>query len=411
MLQINTRNGRKTRALVVVGAGASVELGIPATPAFSVLIDEAIKTDRYCVHVGGADAYFDIQAKLRTYYGDTAEAHFERIYHVMYELSELRVTPSAVPKFRPVMYPFLGSAVPYSDQALRAACKTMLEFIYKKVSAVCDNPSRPLASLTAFFEEFEQQHIPRVYTTNYDDFVGQATMGRYFTGFAKQHGDHADFDAGLYWSEWDQPGLFHLHGSVHMGFPRPGEHQIGDIVWYDDKATALRYASFSGSGVNRMDGTSLERGAIVTGLDKLGRLQQSPYAFYYSGFSREAMEADLILVLGSGLGDLHLNTCLRAARRARPHIPVIYVGWWGSDDLAFYNAIHYELEDRDISLVHDLRIDLINIRESAFNAIDGWTIDARGRAAVWAHGFQSCLSNPTALRQVMKRISILTDSL
>lgn len=38
------KNG-KQRALVVMGAGASVELGIPATIGFGNLIDDAIKAD------------------------------------------------------------------------------------------------------------------------------------------------------------------------------------------------------------------------------------------------------------------------------------------------------------------------------------------------------------------------------
>jgi len=296
------KNG-KQRALVVMGAGASVELGIPATIGFGNLIDDAIKADKYCAHVGGTEVYFDIRDKLRTYYASEAEAHFERIYHVMHELSQLRAKQGAVPKFLPVMYPFLGTAVTHPEQALKAACSAMLDFIYAKVSEVCDNPALPLNPLSAFFEVLEQQYVPRVYTTNYDDFVAQATQGRYFTGFTQRHGDHSDFDGKAFWAEWGKPALFHLHGSVHMGFSVPGEHQIGDIVWFDDKAVARRQARFNGSGVDRMDGTHVERGAIITGLDKLGRLQQSPYAFYYSALNREAMEADLILVLGSGLAE------------------------------------------------------------------------------------------------------------
>lgn len=370
------KNG-KQRALVVMGAGASVELGIPATIGFGNLIDDAIKADKYCAHVGGTEVYFDIRDKLRTYYASEAEAHFERIYHVMHELSQLRAKQGAVPKFLPVMYPFLGTAVTHPEQALKAACSAMLDFIYAKVSEVCDNPALPLNPLSAFFEVLEQQYVPRVYTTNYDDFVAQATQGRYFTGFTQRHGDHSDFDGKAFWAEWGKPALFHLHGSVHMGFSVPGEHQIGDIVWFDDKAVARRQARFNGSGVDRMDGTHVERGAIITGLDKLGRLQQSPYAFYYSALNREAMEADLILVLGSGLADLHLNTFLKAARRARPDVPILYVGYWGREALDFYSTIHFELEDRDIALFHELGIDLVNVAEARFKADDGWTVDAR----------------------------------
>jgi hypothetical protein len=38
------------------------------------------------------------------------------------------------------MYPFLGTAVTHPEQALKAACSAMLDFIYAKVSEVCDNP-------------------------------------------------------------------------------------------------------------------------------------------------------------------------------------------------------------------------------------------------------------------------------
>lgn len=395
----------KQRALIVMGAGASVEFGIPATAGFGNLIDDAIRADKCCAHEGGVDAYFDIRDKLRTLYGDATEAHFERIYHVMHELSQLRVTQGAVPKFLPVMYPFLGAAVAYSKQSLKAACSTMLDFIYAKVSEICDSPEKPLSPLSAFFEALEQQYIPRVYTTNYDDFVGQATQGRYFTGFTRQHGNHADFDGEAFWSEWERPGLFHLHGSIHMGFSIPDEHQIGDIVWFDDKAVARRHARFSGSGLERMDGTQIERGAIITGLDKLGRLQQAPYAFYYSAFSREAMEADLILVLGSGLADLHLNTFLKAARRARPDVPILYVGYWGATPLDFYSAIRFGLEARDTSLFHDLGIDLMNVPETQFRAHDGWTIGTGGKAAVWADGFQSFLLAPQAFTRMAQKLA------
>lgn len=399
-------NKKKARALVVVGAGASVEFGISATAGFGELIDQKIQSNAYCQRSGGTVAYVDIKDKLISYYQNDDEAHFERIYHVMHELSVLSPpTPDAVAKFRPVMYPFLGRAVSYQPEALRVACQTMLDFIYKEVSSVCKTPKCSLDSLAAFFENLEQQYIPRVYTTNYDDFLGQATDNRYFTGFSRLHGGHLDFDPASYWSNWNKPGLFHVHGSIHMGFPHEEGDEIGDIVWYTDRDEALKHASFSGSGVNRMDGTGLARSAIITGLDKLGRLQQSPYASYYSGLSRDAMEADVIFILGSGLADLHLNTWLEAVRRAKSRLPLVFVSYWGGSTEEFYSTIHFEQDnERDIALFHDLRIDLLNVPESQLKALDGWTIDANRSAAVWADGFQSFLANPSALQQAMRAI-------
>lgn len=396
----------KLRAVVIVGAGASVEYGIPITAKFGPLINQAIQANPYCVHVGGAAAYLDVKQKLTAYYNSADEAHFERIYHVMHELSVLHTTPGAVPKFLPVMYPFLGRSVPYQTDALNAACQTMLGFIYQHVSAICDRPACSVAPLRTFFERMSQQYVSRVYTTNYDDFVGQATGDAFFTGFTKRHNDHLDFDPTSYWSNWDRPGLFHVHGSIHMGFPRDTPHEIGDIAWYPSKVEAAKYATFNGSGVRRMDGTTLARSAIITGLDKLGRLQQSPYAPYYAGLSRDALEADVIVVLGSGLADLHLNTYLKEARRARPDLPILFVGYWGSEPEAFYGATHFEYDDREISLFHDLRIDLFHVREGQFRAVDGWTVDAHGKAAVWADGFQNFLNKPAALQEVMQVLGL-----
>jgi hypothetical protein len=306
----------------------------------------------------------------------------------------------------PVMSPFLGTPALYQADALNAACQTMLAFIYEHVSTICDKPSCSIAPLSTFFERMSQQYVPRVYTTNYDDFVEQATGDAFFTGFTKPHDNHLDFDPTSYWSNWDKPGLFHVHGSIHMGFPRGAPHDIGDIAWYPSKAEAAKHATFNGSGVPRMDGTTLARSAIITGLDKLGRLQQSPYVPFYAGLNRDVLEADVIFVLGSGLADLHLNTYLKEARRARPDLPILFVGYWASDPEAFYSAIHFEHDDREISLFHDLRIELFHIRGGQFRAVDGWTLDAHGKAAVWADGFQSFLNKPAALEQVMRALGV-----
>lgn len=396
----------KRRALVVVGAGASVEYGIPVTSDFGKIIEATVRNDEYCQRIGGTDAYLDVAGKLLAYYGNPGEAHFERIYHVLHELDALHVTPGAVAKFKPVMAPFLEATQSYEPLALRAAARTMIDCIYGEVSAVCQAPKKPLEPLARFFAGLEEiAYLPRVYSTNYDDFVGQATNDRYFTGFTQSHGDHADFDATAFWSHWNTPALFHVHGSIHMGFPYSGgQHEIGDIAWYPAREDALKHAMSTSSGDARMDGTQITRSAIITGLDKLGRLQRTPYTFYYSALSRDAMEADVIFVLGSGLADLHLNTWLKAVRRAKPQVPILYVGYWDGDVDDLYSAIHFDYQDREISLIHDLRIKLYDLPGSALKALSGWTVDANKTAAVWADGFQSFLNEPQALRDAMQAI-------
>ncbi|APP85567.1 hypothetical protein BI317_16690 [Xanthomonas hortorum pv. gardneri] len=405
----------KKRAVVIMGAGASVDFGIPATVGFGEIIDEVIASDRWCQHTGGAQAYEDVKKALVEYYhGNTAEAHFERVYHVLHELDSFHRTLGAVPKFSPVMLPFLKPVMNHSQMALRAASRCMLETIYRATSKFCDEPKQPLDSMRDFFQQLESRFVPRIYTTNYDDFVQQATGNGYFSGFTEDSGNYLRFNARDYWANWDVPGLFHLHGSIHMGECLDFAHSsIGEIVWYPERSEAVKHNSASSSDVSRMDGTGLQRGAILTGLDKLNRLQQLPFAFYYAGLSRELVEADLIIVIGSGLADLHLNTWINAARSQRPELPLLYIGFWhrqmpapgeDADEMsdALLDAIKgFNLEDRDIELFHQLHVDLTHTREQDIRAKDGWTMDSRGNGAVWSDGLQSCLAKPDALWSVV----------
>jgi len=186
---------------------------------------------------------------------------------VLHELETLHVTPGAVAKFKPVMAPFLELTESYEPLALRAAARTMIDCIYSEVSAACKAPKQPLEPLGRFFANLEEAaYLPRVYTTNYDDFIGQATNDRYFTGFTQSHGDHDDFDATAFWSHWDAPALFHVHGSIHMGFPRPDDkHEIGDIAWYAAREDALTLiaapsSTKNGSGTRDAEMQSTQKG-------------------------------------------------------------------------------------------------------------------------------------------------------
>lgn len=183
-----------------------------------------------------------------------------------------------------------------------------------------------------------------------------------------------------------------------MGFPRGDSNlQLGDLAWYEDKNEALKHAFITASGVPRMDGTSFERTSIITGLEKLGRLQQNPYAYYYSEFSRDAMEADVIFVIGSGLADLHLNKWIKEVRLAKPETPLVFVGYWSEDD-EFDSS-----SDLQISLLHDLRVEHYQ-RHSGITVLNGWTVYEKNHAAVWRHGFQAFLHESHRLNDLLRLI-------
>lgn len=420
---LKVSKNEKPRVLVLAGAGASVEYGTPATVDFGEIIDNAVNEDEYCIQVGGRDAYFTIKSQLRDYYGSKDEANFERIYHVLHELYALRLNRDAVSRFRPVMYPFLSVNGIYEENALTAALTTMLKVVYKTISCSCESPKQSLNSLKLFLEWLEGHYLPRIYTTNYDDFIEQAGAGHYFNGFSNNSPklfpfhplrylvdpDFKLFDPAAYWSAWDKPGCFHLHGSVHMGFTHPTATQteIGDLAWFPSRNGALWHSPFFGSGIERMDGTSLMRSAIITGLDKLSRIQQFPFASYYVGFARDAMESNLIIVLGSGLGDLHLNTWLKAARRCNPPKPILYVGFWSEGQSRLGSIGWNDFSDLEKKIFSELKIDLFKYPTPKFEVFKGWILAGQQSAAVWTDGFQSFLKHQDTLTDVLGQLNAL----
>jgi len=82
------------------------------------------------------------------------------------------------------------------------------------------------------------------------------------------------------------------------------------------------------------------------------------------------------------------------------------VGYWPGNASNFYCCINSDYGNLETSLFHELRVDLATIPESAFKATEGWTIDSRGTAAVWADGFQSFLNNPNALNHALAQLGV-----
>lgn len=397
---------RDKRALLILGAGASLEFGAPSTPQLTKMLRQKILEDSWMQHIGGGKAHEEIRAALESYYvGGQHSVTFEQIYHCAHEmLFAFPPTAGAVNEYRPALFPFLERKFEADQRALRALLGRMAKILYQEISAACSSPRTSLAPLSRFLNKLRGSHVTRVYTTNCDDFVLQAAPDL-FTGFDEQPVDAPKrFDGRRFWEASDRDCLLHLHGSVHMGFShdRP-ETPLGELFWYDDREEALRHATYNGSGKRRMDGTEFEIAAVITGLDKLSRLQQRPLSYFYSALAEDALRADLILVVGCGLGDLHLNNWLTEARLQSPRPPIVIVDYW-SDGFPHTTAFN-EGDRKLIDIWHALRLPIgyEPWRDSHPHA--HWTVAADASGAVWDHGFASFLDTQVPFAKVLETLS------
>ena len=392
---------RKKRALVLTGAGASLEFGVPSTAELTKSIETKVCADEWMQECYGDYAYLEICKTLADYLQGGAEAvTFEHVYHCAHELlSTFDPIPGALNEYRPILVPFTTRRIAVLERTLRALVERMVEFIFEELSAACEEPKANLGGLSAFITKLRRDHITRIYTTNYDDFLLQSAPDLY-TGFDPTPSpDPKSFDRGAFWLATDADSVFHLHGSVHLSFGPPRNTDLGALDWFDDRAEALLRVSQTGSGKRQMDGSRVIPAAVITGFDKLSRLQQPPLSHYYASMARDAMTADIIYVIGSGLSDLHLNSWLGDARRKNPQPPLILVDCWPNGFLED-TAFGIMREAKLIEMFHKLRMIVSNSYPGDTRG-SGWTLDKERTCAIWDKGFCKFLKASSELDDIL----------
>jgi hypothetical protein len=208
----------KERALIILGAGASIEYGVPATIKFTDIIEAAVMSDPWVQNQKGDVAYQTIKRRLRRYLHNPGIVHFEQIYHCAHEFIYLqRPNKSAVDEFRPILVPFLKDTSKTTGTGLRSLVGKITEIIYNEIVTRCAAPACSVDPFEAFLTGLEATSVPRIYTTNYDDFALQAKPTLY-TGYDRKGSKETGFDFDRFWGRWNDSSLFHLHGSVHMSY-------------------------------------------------------------------------------------------------------------------------------------------------------------------------------------------------
>ncbi len=389
------------RIVVILGAGASIEFGAPATNNLTDNIERRIYSDAWMKHTGGDAAFKKIKETLSTHLADPGTVHYEHIYHCAHELTHFfPPNPSTVDEYRPLLFPFVQNNSGLTKSSLEALDRRILEAIYREIFAACKVPTCSLDSLHHFLERLQNNHVLRIYSTNHDDFPLQA-VGNLYTGFKSTT---SRFDVEGFWGHWNTSAVFHLHGSIHMGFGYPGNgYDINEILWFQNREDAYGHTIKSyPSGRRRQDGGQTERFPLITGLDKLSNIQQVPFCYYYAALAKDLIEADLIYVIGSGLGDLHINTWLHEARSRNPRTPLLFVDYW-PDGLV---EQRFKPEPKLVEMFHSLNIHIDSLSEKDFGIVDGWTVPTDRTCAVWDKGFQRFLANPSTLDEVLKVLGL-----
>ena len=301
---------KKDEVLVLLGAGASVDAGIPHSAEMVRQIEAALEQDwkpykELYNYVRSAIFYAD---GIRGTYANAVSYNIERLVMALDELARREEHP---------LYPFVGAWNPRLLQVAGSSFEHVSPFRNKILEKLrhewIEISNYEEASYFRGLINFQKElNYPlRVFTLNYDLCVEKAYQAAY-----REFPERGFDKDSRYWShellEDADPAdknfyLYKLHGSID---------------WMRDLDNGKLTFSDSTSKIK------VDEGQIIFGLTY--KLQYvDPFLFLVYQLRRLSLEAKLILVVGYGFGDEHINGILRQALRGSPDKRLIAVTWSG----------------------------------------------------------------------------------
>ncbi|WP_088257334.1 SIR2 family protein [Fimbriiglobus ruber] len=292
-------SARSTDVMLLLGAGASVDAGIPASATM-------IKDLESLLHNGGewgehlqlyrhVKSAIHYAAGLKGVYGWDVPFNIETLVNTLYELERNEEHP---------LYPFIGS---WNSRFVALAgskfehIRRFRSLILKQLKRwMCpDSPSRGDYYKGLVNLQRELNYPLRIFTLNYDRCVERIERDgfRVEAGFGGNGADH-------FW-DWER---FEQHDADSSTPPQAYLYKIhGSMDWKRDQDNNL-------FRVEQTESVEHERMEIIFGRDfKLEAAD--PYLFYAYEFRRYCLLAKLIVVIGYSFSDGHINKMLVQALR------------------------------------------------------------------------------------------------
>ena len=303
----------RDEVILLLGAGASVEAGIPDSTKMVQKIEELVSESEewQCFK----DLYHYLRSSifyadgLEGKFGDDVSFNIERLVNVLDELHQ---------RERHTLYPFIGAWNPKLQEVAGEAFEKILAFQSKIIDILRnrwvmlakEESARYYSGLLRFQEEYE--YPLRVFSLNYDLCVekicGSENVQR---GFSQGEWEWRQFDE----SSEDPKSLllYKLHGSVDWASEKDGK-----VRDFDSPST------IDHSRVALIFGTSYKLQYI------------DPFLFCAYELRRWTLDsARVIVCIGYGFNDEHINGILEQALRHSSERKLLAVVGPGNDQKAY----------------------------------------------------------------------------
>ncbi len=325
----------KKKLLITVGAGASLDFDLPSVNAVDIFFDDCAGKSHPLADDPTSNLYRYCRNAISTYYADAPKpelrkrANFEE---VLYQLNLLIPYLSDPDRLRGSNALLTANSLPevmhfgrhrkaVDGTVLRDLTSMLMSELVDHFIDACATASTvktaEIAELGQFLAALQNEFEIGIITLNYDNLFTQALSGLH-TGFDTA----GKFDPMSVLARTDWNFIYHLHGSVHFAMTGVA-HDMHGITWVDTPSKDHTVHATGRNSQDSMEGTTYPMSPFVAGYGKTQQILRQPFRTYFAQVNRLVHEADSLLFLGYGFGDLHLNAAFSEVRdRYRPIVLV-----------------------------------------------------------------------------------------
>ncbi|WP_413485183.1 SIR2 family protein [Shewanella baltica] len=412
----------KKKLMVIIGAGASIELGMPSVNEVDVLFSKWAKEGYLLANDDEKTLYCYLRDEVNRHYslnpkiGLRKKTNFEELLYVILQLSaalgddnyKLPMNAFWGLKKLPKINSYKGEKF-VDGNHLRHLCSHLVDKLTIEFRERCKSSKEKHQENFSEFEKFinslNDDFDVAFITLNYDDLITQACP-ELFTGFNENTGS---FDASAVYERSDWGLIYHLHGSVH--FDMQGEPlNMHAIKWNKDLHSTFSGNSFGRNTQDTSEGIDMPTSVIVAGYGKSNQIQRVPFRTYYSRIDEIATRADAFLFMGYGFNDFHLNNSLHSIRCGDIKRPVVIIDW-ASDD---QDPMQFRHDDWSYNLCRTIPVNASEMATERYKhtAPDISELKSRGEfevssnpdypLSIWYGGFIDACKNYTKIRAELK---------
>ncbi len=306
---------RSRDIIFLLGAGASAEAGIPVSGQMIHLVEKSLNGQAELGLYNHVKSAIHFSAGLKGNFGDAVPFNIETLVNTLYELERNEEHP---------LYPFIASwnsrfvALAGADFGeVRKFRQRILKDLKKWMcpeDAALANYYRGLVTL-----QRDLNYPLHVFSLNYDLCVERLNQAdfRVETGFEDYGPNHS----------WDWERFVDMETSNNIA-PQLVLYKLhGSINWKRNTSTKELFS------VEQIESVDADRMEVIFGREfKLEAAD--PYLFFAYKFRDLSLETKLIVTLGYGFGDGHINKMLTQSLRNDPERRLLVIQRCGEADCA-----------------------------------------------------------------------------